>query len=251
MLVDSTVAMQTGMRTADLLALFSGEIGVISTGEDPVTGLLPGVLMLPSARGDAVLGLIRTLAGGLVQGEEKIAGSTVLRIGLPAQPQGGETPLVEPFLVAVTPSMVMVGAGKSALQAAVARSAGRPADSAAPMAADRTFQAARRTLPAELNGLNYIDVKRFQWDAQVAQLRQMLATSHQATLQRADEMEKGGADVPADAEGARKLREGVKSSQSLMQAIEVLFPLLPKHLRTSTGGSWKAADGLFFDSFVD
>jgi hypothetical protein len=250
MLLDGVVAAQTGMRTAELLSLFTGEVAVVSTGADAMTDALGGVLMLPSARGEAVLGLIRNVAGGLVQGEQTVAGATVLRIAAP--PTGGAEPGDDdsPMHVAVAPNLVVVGSDSAGVQDIVRRNAAGAA-AADSMATDRTFLAARRALPAQLNSLNFMDVKRFQWDLQLATLRTQFAAQNREKLERAAAMEKGGGDTPADAAGARKLRDEVASSEQLQQAIEVLLPLVPKYLKTSTGGSWKAADGWYFDSFVD
>jgi hypothetical protein len=252
-MLDGLVAVQTGMRTSELLALFTGEIGMASTGEDLLTDALSGMLMLPTARSEAVLGLIRTVAGGLVQGEEKLGNATLLRIvPPPTQAGAADAATAGPsFHVAVTPTMALVSPDRARLQEALARAATAAAAPAGSLAADRTFQAARRALPAELNGLNYTDVARYDWAAQLEQLRRQAAAQSEETLRRAAGMEKGDAENPPDPEGARELSERVASGQAMQQAIEVLFPLLPKYLKTSAGGSWKAADGWYFESFVD
>lgn len=250
MLLDGVVAAQTGMRTAELLSLFTGEIAAVSTGSEVLTASLGGVVMLPSARSESVLGLIRNVAGSLVQGEQTVAGATVLRIGAPPARGAGPANDESPMHVAVASNMVLVGADSASVQEMVRRNAAGAA-AADSMATDRTFLAARRALPAQLNSLNFMDMKRFQWDLQLAALRPLFAERNREKLERAAAMEKGDGDTPADADGARKLRDEVASDQQLQQAVEVLLPLLPKYLKTSTGGSWKAADGWYFDSFVD
>lgn len=249
MLLDGLVAAQTGMRTAELLSLFTGEVAAVSTGADSITDVLSGVLMLPSARGEAVLGLIRNFAGGLVQGEQAVGEATVLRIGSP--PPGGEADGNGLTMhVAVAPNMLLVGSDNASVHDMIRRTAAG-ATAADSMATDRAFLAARRGLPAQLNSLNFMDMKRYQWDLQLATLRTQFAKANQQKLEQAAAVEKGDGDTPADAAAARKLRDEVASNQLLQRAVEVLVPLLPKHLKTSTGGSWKAADGWYFDSFVD
>jgi hypothetical protein len=152
--------------------------------------------------------------------------------------------------VAVSPDMLLVGAEAGRVQEMLRRHAAGAA-AADSMATDRTFLAARRALPAELNSLNFMDMKRYQWDLQLAALRTQFAAANQATLQRAAALEKGEGDTQPDPAGAQQLREDLATNQQLQQAIEALLPLLPKHLKTSTGGSWKAADGWYFDSFLD
>jgi hypothetical protein len=146
--------------------------------------------------------------------------------------------------------MLLIGSEASRVQEMLRRHAAGPA-AADSMATDRTFLAARRALPAELNSLNFMDMKRYQWDLQLATLRNAFAASNQAMLQRATALEKGGGDAQPDAAGAQKLRDDVATNQQLQQAIEALVPLVPKYLKTSIGGSWKAADGWYFDSIVD
>lgn len=250
MLLDGIVAAQTGMRTSELLSLFTGEVAAVSTGADSLTELLSGVLMLPATRGDAVLALIRNFAGGLVQGEQTVAGATVLRIALPAgegEEAGDDT---APMHVAVSPNMLLIGSDASRVQEMLRRHAAGSA-AADSMAADRTFLAARRALPAELNSLNFMDMKRYQWDLQLAALRTHFTATNQAMLQRAAALEKGEGDAQPDPVAAQALREDLATNQRMQQAIEALLPLVPRHLKTSTGGSWKAADGWYFDSFVD
>ncbi len=115
----------------------------------------------------------------------------------------------------------------------------------------RPSLAARKSLPAELNGISYTDFSRMQWEAHAEALRQKLAKQRQEALDRAALVEKGEGDNPPDAARAAQLRKEADDIGSLSKILVEALPLAKQHLKLSIGGSWKAGDGVFFDSFVN
>lgn len=214
MLLDAMVAAQTGMRTADLLALFTGEIGT----HEAHPGMdVPGLIMIPVTNGQAALDLVRTFAGQLIRAEQTVGGATVLSIASPAAAQGAAA-----IHVAVAPAMVLVAEDRAQLQGALARSTSAQAAPAGSLAADAPFRAARRSFPAQINGFAFADLSRLDWDMLLAEVRGQAA---------------------ADSEETR-------SGAQLRQAFEAMIPLVKKHLGISAGASWKAADGWEFQSWI-
>jgi hypothetical protein len=252
MMVDSMVMAQTGMLTPRLLGLLTGEMGIVSNGSQISESMpIPAALLVPLTDGEALLGVMRKVVGPMMANEEKIGTATVIRVGaLPgvANPGAAQD---KPFFVAVAPNLLVISPDRAELEATLARNAAGAAPAAGSLAADAAFRAARRNLPAELNGLTYADFSRMQWEKQVATLHQQLAKQKQAALDKADRVEKGEGDAAPDPARAAQLREEAEQSGRIQKILVDALPLANKYLKYSIGGSWKAADGVFFDSFLN
>lgn len=251
-MVDGIVAMQTGMPLKELLGLFPGEIGTVSTGDEQLADILPNIIMVPVTEGEPVLGLLRTLAGTYIRSEETISGATVVTMGPPPPAEeGGTRSVVKPFYVAVSPKMLVVSPGKAQLGDILARCAAGMSAPAGSLAADGTFRSVRKAMPAELNGLTYSDMSRYPWDKQREQMRKQFAKQKQETLDRADAVEKGDENNPPDPKKAEELRKSVKTLEEMEPMFDALFPLMKKYFKISAGASWKAPDGVFLHSYIN
>lgn len=210
-LLDALVAAQTGMRLSDLLALFTGEVGMR---EAHLNEDLPGLFMLPVTNARAALDVVRTFAGGLVRGEESISGATVLTMGPPEGDPGVQ--------VAVAPTMLVVAMDRALLPPVLSRVADGGTAPAGSLAADAGFRAERRSLPAQVNGISFTDFARLDWELLRDKLRQVLAS--------------GQPDAAPDAD--------------LNRAVDTVLALAKKHLKISAGASWKSADGWEFQNWL-
>jgi len=249
---DGMVAMQAGMPLTELLALFTGEIGFVDTGEDQIAEVLPGLFLIPVTQGEPVLGLLRTLAGQYIQGEEAISGATVLTVGLPAG--GGENGAPaegKQFYVAVAPNLLAVSVGMAQVKDVLARNAAGSAAPAGSLAADATFQAVRKTLPAEVNGLTYADWSHLQWEKELQRMHEQFAKQVQEVLESAGAAEKGDEENPPDPKKAEQLRKQAKNLQEMDRILGELLPLVKKYFKLSAGATWKAPDGVFFHTYVN
>jgi hypothetical protein len=251
-MMDGMVAMQTGMPLTDLLNLFTGEIGTVSTGEEQMAEFLPDVIMIPVTKSEPVLNLLRTLAGTFIRGEEAVSGATVLTMAPPppASEAGAKPVESKPFYVAVSPAMLVVSPGMPQMSDILARSAAGNSAPAGSLAGDAKFLAVRKMLPAQLNGISYADWTRLPWDKQLKLMEKQLAKQRQETLERADAAEKGDENNPPDPKRAEALRKSVKTMEEIHQALIELMPLVQKYFKVSAGGTWKAPDGLFIYSFI-
>jgi len=247
-LIDSVVAAQTGMRATELLSLLGAEIGVSSVGEGLVDGALPGMLLFQVARSEPLLGLLQMVTSSIRQGEERIGAATVLKLLVPATgaADSGESPV----LVAVAPRVMAVTQDRAQLEAALAREATGAAAPAGSVAADPTYQAMRRSLPAELNGVNFADISRGHWEKDFEGARKALAEQKEKLRQRIAEAGAAAGDA-ASAQRAEQLRGELRTLERVEEAADVVIPLFTKYLKLSAGGSWKAADGVFYDSYVN
>jgi hypothetical protein len=252
MMIDSMVAAQTGMRTSDVLALFTGEIGAATVGDEkPGLSVLPAALMIPLTNGEQVLGILRKVAAPLFANEEKIGAATVVKIDLPGNPAAIAAKAQESVLVAVSPRMLVVSPDRSKLEGVLSRDASGARTPAGSVAADPKFQAVRKTFPVQLNGISYTDVSRMRWEPYVESLRQQLAKQRQQEMDRAAHIEKGDEKNAPDPARAAQLRKQTEEAGEFEQILLDLLPLMKKHLNTSASGSWKAGDGVFFDSFLN
>lgn len=252
MLIDSMVAAQTGMRTSEVLALFTGEIGAATTGDEgPGLNALPAALMIPLTHGEQVLGILRKVAAPLFANEEKIVDATVVKIDWPGKSAAVAAKAPESVLVAVSPRMLVVSPDRSKLEGVLSRDASGARTPSGSVAADPKFQAARKTFPAQLNGISYTDVSRMRWEPFVDSLRQQLARQRQQDLDRAARIEQGDERSAPDPARAAQLRKQSEEAGEFAQIMLDLLPLMKKHLHTSAGGTWKAGDGMFFDSFLN
>jgi hypothetical protein len=252
-LVDGMVQMQTGMPLTELLHLFTGEVGTVSTGEEQMAEFLPDVIMIPVTKSEPVLNLLRTLAGMYIRKEETISGATALTMAPPplASEEGAEPIESKPFYVAVSPTMLVVSPGMPQMSDILARGAAANPALAGSLAGDAKFLAARKMLPAQLNGISYADWTRLPWDKQLKRMEEQLAKQRQETLDRADAAEKGDENNPPDSKRAEELRKSVKTMEEMHRVLIELMPLVQKYFKVSAGGSWKAPDGLFFHSFIN
>lgn len=252
-MVDGMVAMQTGMPLTELLNLFTGEIGTVSTGEEQLAEVLPDVIMVPVTKSEPVLNLLRTLAGQFIRSEETVSGATVLTMGAPppVSEDGAKPAESRPFYVAVSPAMLVVSPGMPQMSDILARSAAGNSAPAGSLAGDAKFLAVRKTLPAQLNGISYADWTRLPWDKQLKLMEKQLAKQRQETLDRADAAEKGDENNPPDPKRAEALRRSVKAMEETHRVLIELMPLVQKYFKVSAGGTWKAPDGLFIHSFIN
>lgn len=255
MMIDSLAVAQTGLKATELLALFTGEIGVASTGGERLdTFALPSLLMIPVSNGEQVLGLLRKIGGPLFANEEKIASATVLKIGsLPKDPAlvDATPPVNVPILLALSPNMLMFSADRPRLEGALSRNAAATSAPTGSLAQDATFRSVRKNFPAELNGISYTDFSRVRWDTYAQAIHQQMDKQRQQILERAARVEKGEGESPPDPAKAAQLRSEADSLNSVEQLLTQILPLSKKYLKISAGGSWKAGDGVFFDSFVN
>ena len=253
MMVDSMVMAQTGMLTTRLLGLLTGEIGIVSNGSQFSESMpVPAALLVPLTDGEQLLGVMRRVVGPMMANEEKVSGATVIRVGaLPGLANPGATAENKPFFVAVSPNLLVISPDRTELEATLTRNAAGATPAAGSLAADAAFRAARRNLPAELNGISYADFSRMQWEKQVATLHQQLAKQKQEALEKADRVEKGEGDDAPDPARATQLREEAEQAGRIQKILVDALPLANKYLKFSIGGSWKAADGVFFDSFLN
>lgn len=247
-LIDAVVAAQTGMRAVELMALLGGEVGASGVAAALGETALPGMLLLQVASHEPLLGLLQLATSSVSQGEERIGAATVLNLLLRgnAGDAGGM-----PLLVGLAPKVLAVTQDRAELEGVLSREAAGVAAPVGSIAADPAYQAMRRSLPAELNGVSFADISRGHWEREFDGLRRTLRERGEELR---GQLAEAAAAAPVDAAGAQeaeRLRDQLRTLERMQETTEVMIPLLVKYLKLSAGGSWKAGDGVFYDSWVN
>jgi hypothetical protein len=246
MMIDSMVVSQTGLRASELLAQFTGELAVASNGDEAGdSGLLPTAVMFPLTNGEQVLTSMRNFAAALFAKEKKVSGATLVEIDM------GTAERPESLFLAVAKNMLVIGSNDVEMGKLLARNATGADSPAGSVAADTKFLLARKDFPAELNSISYTDFARLNWESRVQAIQKKMTDQKQVLLDRAQSAEKGGENAPPDPALAARLRNQADSLGGFEKALVEILPLAQKHLKISIGGSWKAADGVFYDSYVN
>jgi hypothetical protein len=253
LMIDSMVVSQTGLRASELLALFTGELAVAANGDETSEpGALPAAVLIPLADGEQVLTVLRKLAAGAFARQKKIFGATVVEFDTGTVAAiNGRPARRDPLLLAVAQDMLVISSNDVEMNKLLARNASAEASPAGSLAADASFITARRQLPAELNSISYTDFSRMNWEPRVQALNRKLADQKERLLERARKAEDGDGDIAPDTQLAARLRQQSEDLGGIERIFIEILPLAQKHLKVSIGGSWKSADGVFFDSFVN
>jgi hypothetical protein len=207
-----------GMPPGDALGLFTGEFASVTSNASgsPPEMLFAATIQQPEKMIQVVQSIqsFQSKQSGLTW-EKETAGDTtyfkILRSGTGSQAASTV------FSMALTPHMLLASVRESLVHEAVARLAG---DAGNALALDSRFLQSRKGLPENLSSLSYADLTQIQWDKGFDKTRA-------AGLLR-DPQDNSGRNP---AEALRHLDTAVFS----------------RHLHTSTSGSWKDPDGIYFE----
>ena len=218
--LDSMASMTLGMSLSDALQLFTGEFASMDL--DPSDQATKPMFAITIRDSDKVLDLLRHALAATLSTEDREGSTTFLELAMPyTDPKSGARRR-RFYSVAVTPNLVLVGTRKAALRDALTRSAGKPAaDSPGRLSDDPTFSHARAALPGKLSGLGFTDLSRINWSKLIAQIIQKVQ----------------------DAE--TKAGKPLDPSLEALKQVDTNF--LTRYLRVFIDGSWKDANGVYFD----
>lgn len=221
--IDSMASMTLGMTLSDALQLFTGEFASMSLNPlDPSTQPMFAVTIREP---DKVLDLLRHALAAMLSTEDRNGDTTFLEIAMPyTDPKSGERRR-RFYAVAVTPNLLLVGQRKAALREALARADGKPvADSPGRLADDPVFSHTRAILPEKLSGIGFVDFSRIDWNKIAAQF-----------IEKAQDTQS-------------KAGKPVDSSLEVLKQVDANS--LTRYLRLFIDGSWKDANGVYFDLYL-
>jgi hypothetical protein len=221
-LLESAAAQRLGMPVEDALGLTTGEFASLQT--NPGFADKDQVYFLGVRKKDDALKLTRTLMGERVTSERNEGTTTFLKISLQGSQGGTGVAQWNFYHLAMTPNALLGSPKLETLQGYLEKSAAR-SDPA------KGFQAARAQFPEKLSGMTYIDFQRLDWPALKAK---WIADANKAAAQ-----------------SAAKTAEAAKTTANPSWLTQLNPDVLPRHLHTLAGASWKDAKGVHIDEWLD
>ncbi len=209
-----------GMPIGDALGLMTGEIASFSTYSDD--GTAQQVFAATIRQPEAVLRILRAVAGSMIVAEDSSGTATFLDIAYPYKDPKTGTQRRKFYYLAVTPQMLVGAPRKAMLRETVQRlSLNRDALPAAGLLASPDFSRMRSLLPEKLSGLSGSDLTQIPWGKLLSQLEDQIA------------------------QGAKQ-----KNGQQLPDLSWLKPDAISRHLHIALSGWWKDSGGVYFDSYL-
>ena len=229
-IVDSMAQARLGMPVADALAILTGEFASIQS--SPVIDFDKQVYFLGIRNKPDALKLMRTLLSEQISAERNEGDTTFLKVSLGGNQSRAGTAQWNFYNVAVTPDAILGASKLETLHQLIAQRAQNATPSASLLP---QFQAARAQFPKNIDGLNYVDFKKFDWpgvkDHWIREMKKSTtAKALNGNAQKA--MPAPPAPVPA--------------------WLEQIDPqVFARHLHSAFAASWKDAKGFHFEEWLD
>jgi hypothetical protein len=215
-----------GQSLSSALALFTGEFASLQTSpslDNNKQIYLVGIHDKPGA-----LKLIHTLFSDKIASERAEGETTFMKISAGGSSSTAGTAQWDFYHVAATSDYLVVGSRLEPVREVLAK---RPQVGGAGLASAPGFQAARAQFPATINGLGYFDFRKVDWQALKARL--IAEANKTPTAKRTP--------------GASK--SDITPTPSWM--LDVNPEVFARHLHVASSASWKDAQGLHFDEWIE
>jgi hypothetical protein len=222
--IETGVAKRLGMPLPEAIALFTGEFATLQSSStlDPAKQVyVVGIRKKPA--------MLKVLRGGLAEriaGEHSEGDTTFLKISEGGIANAAGTASWKYYHLAMTPDVIVASGQDESVRNTL--STGKSTH------VENTFvppawQNARGRFPKTVNGLNFFNFQSIDW---AAAKERWIAKSHKATTSRAAQ-QKVAPDAFAD-------------------VVKGLDPrVFPRYLHMSAGASWKDAQGMHFDGWIE
>jgi hypothetical protein len=212
-----------GMPLSDALALPSGEFASMQL--SPSLDPQKAVYVLGIRKKPETLKLLRSIFGDQITSERTEGNATFLKISLRGNQGSKGVAQWDFYHLAITPDFIVGATRNETVRDLLAARSTSNTISAA------QFQAARASYPERIIGLNYFDFQKIDWPALktrwIEQAKKVSETQSATPQQKAT-----SAKVPS----------------LLTDANPQVFP---KHLHFMAGASWKDAQGIHFDQWLE
>ena len=214
-----------GQSISSALALFTGEFASLQTSpslDNNKQIYLAGIRDKPSA-----LKLIHTLFSDKIASERAEGDTTFMKISAGGSSSAAGTAQWDFYHLAATSDYLVVGSRLEAVREVLAK---RPQAAGAGLASVPEFQAARAQFPATINGLGYFDFRKVDWPALKARVV-----------------------AEANKTPAAKRSSGANAAPTPTPSwmLDVNPEVFARHLHVASSASWKDAQGLHFDQWIE
>jgi hypothetical protein len=215
-----------GQSLSSALALFTGEFASFQTSRSLDNNkqiYLVGIRDKPGA-----VKLVHTLFSDKISSERAEGDITFMKISTGGSSSAAGTAQWDFYHVAATPDYLVVGPRLEAVREILAK---HSQSAGATLATAPGFQSARTQFPATINGLGYFDFRKVDWQALKA--RVIAEANKTPTARRSPSSGKSPATP----------------TPSWM--LDVNPEVFARHLHLASSASWKDAQGLHFDEWIE
>lgn len=222
LMIESMSARFLGMPLQSALELFRGEFASVNSYSED--GERQQLMAIAIQRPDDVLRVLRAAASSVIISEDSSGDATYLDLAYPYKDPKTGTQRRKFYYLAVTQEMILGAPRKAMLrQAAQQVRAETDGSQAKGIFGDPGYVQMRSHLPEKLSSLSTSDIAAVPWDKVIANLQEQ------------------------ENEAAQQSKSAPLPDLSQWKAAA---PAISRHLRMAVSGSWKDANGVYFDSYV-
>jgi len=226
-MIEALAQSRLGMPISEALGLLSGEFASMQL--SPTIDPQKVVYVLGIRKKPETVKLIHTIFSDQVTSERNEGDTTFLKISLKGGQGSAGVAQWNFYHLAVTPDFVLAAGRSETLHDLLAARSAASADPAPGAAAP--FQAARAGYPDKLDGLNYFDFQKVDWqavkDRWVQEAKKASAKQNVSLSQK-------------------------NVSPKVPDLLTTVNPqVFPRHLHFMAGASWKDAKGIHFDQWLE
>jgi hypothetical protein len=216
-----------GQPLSSAIALFTGEFASLQTSpalDNNKQIYLVGIRDKPGA-----LKLMHTVLSDKINSERAEGEVTFMKISAGGSSSAAGTAQWDFYHVAATPNYLVIGPRLEAVREVVAK---HSQSAGASLTTAPGFQSARAQFPATINGLGYFDFRKVDWQAVKA--RVISEANKTPTAKRSP--------------GASK---SVTTPPTPSWMLDMNPEVFARHLHVASSASWKDAQGLHFDEWIE
>jgi hypothetical protein len=215
-----------GQSISSALALFTGEFASLQT--SPSLDNNKQIYLVGIRDKPGTLKLVHTLFSDKIASERAEGETTFMKISAGGSSSSAGTAQWDFYHLAATSDYLVVGSRLEAVREALAK---HPQSASAGLAGAPGFQTARAQFPATINGLGYFDFRKVDWPALKARV---VAEANK---------------TPAAKHSPGAGNAAATPTPSWM--LDVNPEVFARHLHVASSASWKDAQGLHFDEWIE
>jgi hypothetical protein len=221
--MESAAETRLGMPLPQALGLTTGEFAYLQA--SPILDDNQKIYFLGIRNKPDTLKLARTLAGERITSERNEGDTTFLKISLQGGQSSAGVAQWKFYYLAMTPTMLFGASKSDTLRKYVGQTPAGPDAAVA-----NNILAARKKYPEKLNGFSYFDFQKVDWPGLKAK---WVADANKAAQED-------------------KSAEAASKDKKFADWLGQLGPdVLPRHLHSMTGASWKDEKGVHFDQWLE
>jgi hypothetical protein len=226
-MVELMAQAKLGQSLSSALAMFTGEFATLQT--SPSLDNNKQIYLVGIHDKPGVVKLIHTVFTDKINSERAEGDVTFMKISAGGSSSAAGTAQWDFYHVAATSDYLVIGSRLEAVREVLAK---RPQSAGAGLASAPGFQVARTQFPATIDGLGYFDFRKVDWQAFKARL---IAEANKAPAAKR---------TP----GAGKAAAATPTPSWMLDVDPEVFA---RHLHVASSASWKDAQGLHFDEWIE